>query len=82
MCAFGIGTTDVFNSWITKDVRVKVPESVKIVIRGKKHANVTAKDFILKILVSIMFAAARRWRRSSNIRARPSKRSAWTSAPP
>jgi len=48
--AFGIGTTDVFNSWITKDVRVKVPESVKIVIRGERHANVTAKDFILKIL--------------------------------
>jgi 3-isopropylmalate/(R)-2-methylmalate dehydratase large subunit len=48
--AFGIGTTDVFNSWITKDVRVRVPESVKIVIRGKRHANVTAKDFILKIL--------------------------------
>ena len=48
--AFGIGTTDVFNSWITKDVRVKVPDSVKIVIRGKKHSNVTAKDFILKIL--------------------------------
>lgn len=48
--AFGIGTTDVFNSWITKDVRVKVPESVKIVIRGKRHPNATAKDFILKIL--------------------------------
>ena len=48
--AFGIGTTDVFNSWITKDVRVKVPESVKIVIRGEKHPNVTAKDFILRIL--------------------------------
>ena len=48
--AFGIGTTDVFNSWITKDVRVKVPESVKIIVRGKKHPNVTAKDFILKIL--------------------------------
>jgi 3-isopropylmalate/(R)-2-methylmalate dehydratase large subunit len=48
--AFGIGTTDVFNSWITKDVRVKVPDSVRIVIRGKKHSNVTAKDFILKIL--------------------------------
>jgi 3-isopropylmalate/(R)-2-methylmalate dehydratase large subunit len=48
--AFGIGTTDVFNSWITKDVRVKVPESVRIVIRGRKHPNVTAKDFILKIL--------------------------------
>ena len=48
--AFGIGTTDVFNSWITKDVRVRVPESVKVVVRGKKHPNVTAKDFILKIL--------------------------------
>lgn len=48
--AFGIGTTDVFNSWITKDVRVKVPESVKVVIRGKRQPNATAKDFILKIL--------------------------------
>jgi 3-isopropylmalate/(R)-2-methylmalate dehydratase large subunit len=48
--AFGIGTTDVFNGWITKDVRVKVPESVRILIRGKKNANATAKDFILKIL--------------------------------
>jgi 3-isopropylmalate/(R)-2-methylmalate dehydratase large subunit len=48
--AFGIGTTDVFNSWITKDVRVKVPESVKIIIRGEKQPNATAKDFILKIL--------------------------------
>ncbi|MGA7967450.1 MAG: aconitase family protein [Terriglobales bacterium] len=48
--AFGIGTTDVFNSWITKDVRVKIPESVKIVIGGKRHPNVTAKDFILRIL--------------------------------
>jgi len=48
--AFGIGTTDVFNSWITRDVRVKVPESVKVIVHGKKHPNVTAKDFILKIL--------------------------------
>ncbi len=48
--AFGIGTTDVFNSWITKDVRVRVPESVKVIIRGRKHTNVAAKDFILKIL--------------------------------
>ena len=48
--AFGIGTTDVFNSWFTKDVRVRVPESVKVIIRGKKRDNVTAKDFILKLL--------------------------------
>jgi 3-isopropylmalate/(R)-2-methylmalate dehydratase large subunit len=50
--AFGIGTTDVFNSWITRDVRVKVPESVKVVVRGKRKRNVTAKDFILVILAT------------------------------
>lgn len=48
--AFGIGTTDVFNSWFTKDVRVKVPESVRVIVRGKRRENVTAKDFILKLL--------------------------------
>jgi len=48
--AFGIGTTDVFNSWFTKDVRVKVPESVRVIIRGQRRDNVTAKDFILKLL--------------------------------
>src|SRR5438105_7254947 len=48
--AFGIGTTDVFNSWITKDVRVRVPETVKVIIRGQRRPNVTAKDFILVLL--------------------------------
>jgi 3-isopropylmalate/(R)-2-methylmalate dehydratase large subunit len=48
--AFGIGTTDVFNSWITKDVRVKVPESVKVIVRGNRKSNVTAKDYILLLL--------------------------------
>jgi 3-isopropylmalate/(R)-2-methylmalate dehydratase large subunit len=48
--AFGIGTTDVFNSWITKDVRVNVPESVKVIVRGKRKPNVTAKDYILLLL--------------------------------
>jgi 3-benzylmalate isomerase len=48
--AFGVGTTDVFNSWITKDVRVRVPESVRIEIRGRKPAGLTAKDFMLAIL--------------------------------
>jgi len=48
--AFGVGTTAIFNSWITKDVRVKVPETVKVVVRGQKPDNVTAKDFMLEIL--------------------------------
>ena len=48
--AFGVGTTAIFNSWITKDVRLTVPETVQVVIRGKKPDNVTAKDFMLEIL--------------------------------
>ena len=48
--AFGVGTTAIFNSWITKDVRVKVPESFKVVISGEPAENVTAKDFMLEIL--------------------------------
>jgi 3-isopropylmalate/(R)-2-methylmalate dehydratase large subunit len=48
--AFGVGTTAIFNSWITKDVRVSVPRSFKVVIRGEKPAHVTAKDFMLEIL--------------------------------
>src|SRR3989454_5153176 len=48
--AFGVGTTAIFNSWITKDVRITVPETVRVVVRGKKPENVTAKDFMLEIL--------------------------------
>jgi 3-isopropylmalate/(R)-2-methylmalate dehydratase large subunit len=48
--AFGVGTTAIFNSWITKDVRVTVPETVRIVVSGRKPDNVTAKDFMLEIL--------------------------------
>jgi len=48
--AFGVGTTAIFNSWITKDVRLKVPETVRVVVRGKKPDNVTAKDFMLEVL--------------------------------
>jgi len=48
--AFGVGTTAIFNSWITKDVRVRVPKSFKVVIGGTPAANVTAKDYMLEIL--------------------------------
>ena len=48
--AFGIGTTAIFNAWITKDVRVSVPPSFRVLIRGRKPGNVTAKDFMLEIL--------------------------------
>jgi len=48
--AFGVGTTAIFNSWITKDVRVKVPPTFKVVVSGAPPENVTAKDFMLEIL--------------------------------
>jgi 3-isopropylmalate/(R)-2-methylmalate dehydratase large subunit len=48
--AFGVGTTAIFNSWITQDVRVSVPASFKVVINGRKPEHVTAKDFMLEIL--------------------------------
>src|SRR5688572_21703362 len=48
--AFGVGTTAIFNSWITKDVRVSVPPSFKVIVRGHKPDNVTAKDYMLEIL--------------------------------
>jgi 3-isopropylmalate/(R)-2-methylmalate dehydratase large subunit len=48
--AFGVGTTELFNAWITKDVRICVPEEIKIKISGKARPNVTAKDFMLAIL--------------------------------
>ena len=49
-CVVPFGTTAIFNSWITKDVRVEVPKSFRVIVRGQKPANVTAKDFMLEIL--------------------------------
>src|SRR5439155_14441312 len=48
--AFGVGTTAIFNSWLTKDVRVQVPPSVLVRVAGRKPENITAKDFMLQIL--------------------------------
>jgi 3-isopropylmalate/(R)-2-methylmalate dehydratase large subunit len=48
--AFGVGTTAIFNSWLTKDVRLKVPPSVLVRINGRRAAGITAKDFMLQIL--------------------------------
>lgn len=48
--AFGVGSTAIANSWLTQDVRVEVPESVKITITGKAGPGITAKDMILEVL--------------------------------
>jgi 3-isopropylmalate/(R)-2-methylmalate dehydratase large subunit len=48
--AFGVGTTAIFNSWITRDVYATVPETVRIEVRGERPAGITAKDMMLAIL--------------------------------
>ncbi len=48
--AFGIGSTAIANAWITQDVRLEVPETVKIEITGSRPENVTAKDMVLEAL--------------------------------
>lgn len=48
--AFGVGSTDMANAWLTKDVRVRVPESLRVRLHGELAANVTAKDVMLHLL--------------------------------
>ena len=42
--AFGVGSTDMANAWYTKDVRIRVPETVRYLLKGKKRDDVAAKD--------------------------------------
>lgn len=48
--AFGVGSTDMANAWYTKDIRIKVPEVARFVLKGAKREDVSAKDVMLKIL--------------------------------
>jgi 3-isopropylmalate/(R)-2-methylmalate dehydratase large subunit len=50
--AFGVGSTDMANAWYTKDIRIRVPETVRYVLKGKKRADVAAKDVMLVILAT------------------------------
>jgi 3-isopropylmalate/(R)-2-methylmalate dehydratase large subunit len=48
--AFGVGSTDMANSWLTRDVRVAVPQSARFNLRGALRFGVTAKDVMLYLL--------------------------------
>jgi 3-isopropylmalate/(R)-2-methylmalate dehydratase large subunit len=50
--AFGVGSTDMANAWYTKDIRIRVPETVRYVLKGTKRPDVAAKDVMLFILAS------------------------------
>src|SRR5918912_669744 len=50
--AFGVGSTDMANAWYTKDIRIRVPEVVRFVLKGRKRDDVSAKDVMLVILAT------------------------------
>jgi len=48
--AFGVGSTDMANAWMTRDVRVAVPQTARFNLHGKLNFGVTAKDVMLHLL--------------------------------
>jgi 3-isopropylmalate/(R)-2-methylmalate dehydratase large subunit len=48
--AFGVGSTDMANAWMTRDVRVSVPHTVRLVLTGTLRDGVCAKDVMLHVL--------------------------------
>ena len=48
--AFGVGTTDIANAWVTGDVRVTVPGTLRVILRRRLRPGVSAKDLVLHLL--------------------------------
>jgi len=48
--AFGIGSTDMAAAWFSRDVRTRVPATIRIVLEGRLAAGVCAKDVMLYLL--------------------------------
>jgi 3-isopropylmalate/(R)-2-methylmalate dehydratase large subunit len=50
--AFGVGTTDMANAFVTGAVRMTVPQSLRIDMHGPIPPGVTAKDLVLHLLAN------------------------------
>ena len=48
--AFGVGTTDIANAFVTGAVRIVMPECIKVELVGDRRPGVTAKDIVLHLL--------------------------------
>lgn len=48
--AFGVGTTEIANSFVTGAVRMAMPESILVSLEGSRPRGVTAKDILLHLL--------------------------------
>lgn len=50
--AFGVGTTDMANAFMTGAVRMTVPESLLVRLEGNLPSGITAKDIVLHLLAT------------------------------
>lgn len=48
--AFGVGTTDIANAFITGDVRVTVPPTLRVRLNRRLGPGISAKDLVLHLL--------------------------------
>ena len=48
--AFGVGTTDMANAFVSGAVRLTWPESIRVDLQGRLPPGVTAKDLLLHLL--------------------------------
>jgi 3-isopropylmalate/(R)-2-methylmalate dehydratase large subunit len=47
--AFGVGSSDMAAAWLTRDVRLLVPETVRVELRGRLRPGTCAKDVMLTL---------------------------------
>ncbi len=50
--AFGVGSTDMAAAWMTRDARLRVPETVRVELDGRLGPAVTAKDVMLTLFAT------------------------------
>jgi len=55
--AFGVGTTDMANAFVTGAVRLTLPQSLRIVLDGALAPGVAAKDVVLHLLAQPLIRA-------------------------
>jgi 3-isopropylmalate/(R)-2-methylmalate dehydratase large subunit len=57
--AVGCGTTEMFNAWFTRDLRVQVPPTVLVEVTGAPSRDVAAKDVALLLLAQPFIRSGR-----------------------
>jgi 3-isopropylmalate/(R)-2-methylmalate dehydratase large subunit len=55
--AFGVGTTDMANAFVTGAVRITMPEVLRVEFEGPLPPGVTAKDLVLHLLATASIRA-------------------------